>query len=242
MTAPQFLIAIILAATGLALISPARIPAIQLLAGPGKAASAGTVKKWAYAASALLGSACAVTITSFQTIIPVVLIGALAGLASAAVIGRYFVDQRRKRRSEELASSLVALLEQIYLKVINGSSVHSSLTSIEGIGNRDIASLQGLVKSGLDLESAAAYWIEEFDAPAKRQLADLLLARTTTSETLTLMAGLVQQLRSEQNFSLIATIEKRNQLVWIPVTIAVLVPGMIFIAIPLEATLRSLVS
>ncbi|MDA8270689.1 MAG: hypothetical protein M0Z39_04695, partial [Actinomycetota bacterium] len=77
---------------------------------------------------------------------------------------------------------------------------------------------------------------------SKRRLTDLFLAKTTTSETLALLSALINQLRKEQRFSLIAEIERRNQLVWIPVTIAVLVPGMIFIAIPLEATLHSLLN
>ena len=241
MTGPQFFLSIILAAAGLALIAPARIPAAQFRASAKTAFSTGVARKAAFAASALFGSACAVALTSFQAILPTVLIGAMTGLASAALIERSLIDHRKKRRSEKLESSVIALLEQIYLMVINGSSLQSSLTSAEGVGNRDIANLQNLVKSGLDLETAAEFWIGEFDHPAKRRLTDLLLARTTTSETLALMAGLVQQLRSEQRFSIISTIERRNQLVWIPVTIAVLVPGMIFIAIPLEATLRSLV-
>ena len=241
MTAPQFFLSIILAASGLALISPVGIPAGQFRASARNASSIGLVRKSVFGASALFGSACAVTLASFHAILPTVLIGAMAGLAATALIERSSIDHRKKHRSENLESSVIALLEQIYLKVINGSSVQTSLTSAESIGNRDVLNFQNLVKSGLDLETAAEFWIEEFDDPIKRRLTDLLIAKTTTSETLTLMAGLVQQLRSEQRFSLIATIERRNQLVWIPVTIAVLVPGMIFIAIPLEATLRSLV-
>lgn len=188
----------------------------------------------------LLGAATAVGLFPGSTILPLALLGAASALALAKLIERTALDHRRKRRTNALDLSIIALLEQLHLKLANGNSLQSSIVRTDGITNKDVLSLQNLVRSGLDLESATSYWIDEFDAPSKRRAADLLLARTTTSETLALLAGLIQQLRNEQRFTLIADIERRNQLVWIPVTIAVLVPGMIFIAIPLEATLRSL--
>ncbi len=188
----------------------------------------------------LLGAAIAVDLAPGDSILPLALLGAASALVLTKIIERTVLDHRRKHRTKALDISIIALFEQLHLKLANGNSLQSSIVRIDGITNRDVLSLQSLVRSGLDLESATSYWIDEFDTQSKRRAADLLLARTTTSETLALLAGLILQLRNEQRFALIADIERRNQLVWIPVTIAVLVPGMIFIAIPLEATLRSL--
>lgn len=188
----------------------------------------------------LLGAVIAIRLSPGNAILPLALLGAASALVLTKIIEKTVLDHRIKRRTVALDLSIIALLEQLHLKLANGNSLQSSILRTDGITNKDVLSLQNLVKSGLDLESATSYWIEEFDTPSKRRAADLLLARTTTSETLALLAGLIHQLRNEQRFTLIAEIERRNQLVWIPVTIAVLVPGMIFIAIPLEATLRSL--
>jgi hypothetical protein len=38
--------------------------------------------------------------------------------------------------------------------------------------------------------------------------------------------------RSEAHRALIETIERRGQLVWVPVTVATLVPGLILLAVP----------
>ena len=42
----------------------------------------------------------------------------------------------------------------------------------------------------------------------------------------------------EQTGSLIETIERRGQQVWIPVTVATLVPGVIFLAVPFVEAMR----
>ena len=188
----------------------------------------------------LLGAVIAISMSPGNAILPLALLGAASALVLTKITEKTVLDHRRKRRTIALDLSIIALLEQLHLKLANGNSLQSSILRTDGITNKDVLSLQNLVKSGLDLESATSYWIDEFDTPSKRRAADLLLARTTTSETLALLAGLIHQLRNEQRFTLIADNEMSNQLVSIPVTIAVLVPGMIFIAIPLEATLRSL--
>ncbi len=197
-------------------------------------------KRLAEIVISLLGAAIAVGVLPMHAVLPFALLGAGSALVLAKIIERTVLDHRKERRTKALDISIIALFEQLHLKLANGNSLQSSIVRTDGITNKDILSLQNLIRSGMALESATSYWIDEFDTPSKRRAADLLLAKTTTSETLALLTGLIIQLRNEQRFALIAEIERRNQLVWIPVTIAVLVPGMIFIAIPLEATLRSL--
>jgi hypothetical protein len=45
-------------------------------------------------------------------------------------------------------------------------------------------------------------------------------------------------IRREQHRRLVETMERRGQQVWIPVTVATLVPGVIFLAIPFIEALR----
>ncbi len=207
----------------------------------GKVASM-TKKPVGQAVAALLGAAAAIVLFPGEAPIPIAALGAASSAASAWLMEHLVSNRRRKRRANEVDLAVVSLLEQVHLKLINGNSLNAALVNAEGVTNPDVALLQNLLRSGLDLETAASFWLEEFDTESKRRLTDLFLAKTTTSETLALLSALINQLRKEQRFSLIAEIERRNQLVWIPVTIAVLVPGMIFIAIPLEATLHSLLN
>ena len=194
------------------------------------------------AVAALLGAAAAIVLFPGEAPIPVGALGAASSAALAWLVEHLVSNRRRQRRTSEVNLAVVSLLEQVHLKLVNGNSLNAALANAEGVTNPDVAQLQNLLRSGLDLETAASFWLAEFDTESKRRLTDLFLAKTTTSETLALLSALTSQLRKEQRFSLIAEIERRNRLVWIPVTIAVLVPGMIFIAIPLEATLHSLLN
>jgi hypothetical protein len=47
-----------------------------------------------------------------------------------------------------------------------------------------------------------------------------------------LIAAEARSVRAEAHRELIESIERRAQLVWIPVTVATLVPGLIFLAVP----------
>lgn len=192
--------------------------------------------------SSLLGAAAAIVLFPGEASVPIAALGAASGAALAWLAQNWVSNRRRKHRTDEVDHAIVSLLEQVHLKLVNGNSLNAALASAEGVANSDVALLQNLLRSGLDLETAASFWLEEFDTESKRRLTDLFLAKTTTSETLALLSALISQLKKEQRFSLVGEIERRNQLVWIPVTIAVLVPGMIFIAIPLEATLHSLLN
>lgn len=145
-----------------------------------------------------------------------------------------------RRRTQELNFALTPFLQQVRLQLTGGNSLQKALASAGNAGNQDIENLQNLLRSGMDIESGSKLWLDDFQAPGKQRLADVWGTKTTTSEMLTLIEDLLQWLNSEQRFYLNSEIERRNQLVWIPVTVAVLLPGMIFIAIPLEATLKTL--
>lgn len=149
-------------------------------------------------------------------------------------------QSRHRRRTQQLNFALTPFLQQVRLGITGGNSLQKALTSANNLGNQDIEHLQNLLRSGMDIERSSKLWLDDFQTPAKQRLADLWSTKTTTSEMLALIENLLQWLNSEQRFFLTSEIERRNQLVWIPVTVAVLLPGMIFIAIPLEATLKTL--
>ncbi len=196
--------------------------------------------KLAYICTALLGAIAAVKLFPGQPGVAVACLGAASTGSFAGAISNHFTRKRRKRRNEGLDLAIIGLLEQVHLKLVNGNPLQTAVVSANAARNLDIVELQSMLRSGLDIEAAVAFWRAEFDTSAKQRLGDLLLAKMTAAETTSLIAGLIDQLKKEQRFQLISDIERRNQLVWLPVTIAVLIPGMIFIAIPLETTLRSL--
>lgn len=181
-----------------------------------------------------------------QLILPVhslvasIFVGTIVGWSSTGICINTYLERTSKKRNTQFDFALIAYIEQLSLSISNGKSLQSALTSVDNLDNEEILNFQNLLRSGLDAESAASFWIEQSDSKSKRRLHDLIAAKTTAAESLKLMELILKQLRQEKRFSTLAEIERRNQLVWIPVTIAVLLPGMIFIAIPLEAALHSL--
>lgn len=170
------------------------------------------------------------------------LIGSGAAWLTTSVLEHLSINWGGKRRSRNLDFALIAFLEQIHQRMVSGDSLYKSLGITSDLGNRDIAYLQGLIRSGLDSQSCIKFWLEDFETASKHRLVDIWSGHSSTAETLNLIQNSIVWLRNEHKFYLISEIERRNQLVWIPVTIAVLIPGMLFIAIPLESTLKSILS
>lgn len=179
-------------------------------------------------------------ISPFHSFAASTFVGTVVGWTIAGFCINTYLVKTSKQKNTKFDFALIAYIEQISLSISNGKSLQSALTSVDNFNNEELLNFQNLLRSGLDTESAASFWIEQSDSKSKRRLLDLITAKTTAAESLKLMELILKQLRQEKRFSTLAEIERRNQLVWIPVTIAVLLPGMIFIAIPLEAALRSL--
>ncbi len=191
---------------------------------------------------AIIGATGSVFLLPNEPTLPTVIFGAIAMSMLGGALERSLRKRRGKKRNMNLDRAISDLLQQLHLKLLRGKSLHASLIEANGTGNRDVTLLQSLLRSGMDIETAVSYWRSRYDPPSKQRFCDLISAKTTSSEMLSLISASIHQMNKEQHFAMVAEIERRNQLVWIPVTIAVLIPGMIFIAIPLEATLRSLLN
>lgn len=198
-------------------------------------------KKMLQIFGAILGFFIAAAITPWRAVPATGALGITIGVVVISAFHKLMSDRKIKRREKNLDSALLALLEELSLLLSSGNSLQTGLLLANNSQNKDIVALQGLLKSGLDLENAVTFWLDEFHSSSKRKVADLLLAKTTITETLALLDNHLDLLRSEQKYTMIAEMERRDQLVWIPVTIAVLLPGMIFLAIPLQATLKTLI-
>ena len=67
---------------------------------------------------------------------------------------------------------------------------------------------------------------------AVHRLVAVLRLNGDTGDLGSLVAEEARAVRAEAHRELLETIERRSQLVWIPVTVATLVPGLLFLAVP----------
>ena len=94
------------------------------------------------------------------------------------------------------------------------------------------------IGQGLSEADALREWAEVARVPALDRLVPVLALNQETSDLGRLIAEEARAVRRDVHRELIEAAERRNQQVWIPVTVATLVPGVLFMAIPFVEALR----
>ncbi len=74
--------------------------------------------------------------------------------------------------------------------------------------------------------------------PAVERLVSVLVLNRDTADLARLVTEEARATRRDVHRELLEAVERRNQQVWIPVTVATLVPGILFLAIPFVEALR----
>lgn len=145
----------------------------------------------------------------------------------------------RWKRSVRLELPVVA--EQIGMLLGAGFSLVAALDRVARRGHgaiaRDLTRILARVRQGLSEEAALEEWAELADVPAVDRLVAVLALNRQASDLGRLIAEEARAIRLDVQRDLVATLERRGQQVWIPVTVATLLPGVIFIAIPFLAAL-----
>ena len=91
---------------------------------------------------------------------------------------------------------------------------------------------------GLTVNAALAEWSALVDVPSVARLVAILALDRETTDLGRLVSEEAAAMRRESHRDLISLVERRNQQVWIPVTVAALVPGAILLAIPFFAAMQ----
>jgi tight adherence protein C len=146
----------------------------------------------------------------------------------------------RWKRSTRLELPVVA--EQIGMLLTAGYSLVAALDRVarrgSGTAARDLRRVLFRVRHGVPTERALGEWADLADVDAVRRLVAVLALDREASDLGRLIASEARAIRRDVQRDLIVTIERRGQQVWIPVTVAALLPGAIFIGIPFTAALR----
>lgn len=156
------------------------------------------------------------------------------------------LEQQLASASEEwkrrLFIELPVVAEQLAMLLSAGYSLGGALNRLadRGRGNasRDLRRVVGRIRQGLTEIEAIREWAEVADVEALNRLVPVLALNREASDLGRLISEEARAIRKDVHRQLVATWERRAQQVWIPVTVAALVPGVIFIAIPFIQALR----
>lgn len=139
---------------------------------------------------------------------------------------------------------LPVVTEQLAMRMGAGASLTVALDRVASRGRgavaRDLTRVVARVRQGTSAGRALAEWADLADVDAVTRLVGVLQLDRDTGDLGRLLAAEARSLRQEQHRELVAAAEKQGQQVWVPVTVAALVPGALFLAIPFTSALRTL--
>jgi tight adherence protein C len=190
---------------------------------------------------ASLGIAIVATIAAHPPIVVTTLF-----VAGAPVLAFLLVESGLSRRSDRWKRSLVLELpivcEQLGMLLSAGYSLGAALSRLarrsEGAVSRDLGRVVSRVRHGLDENTALREWATTADVPAVGRLVGVLALNREAGDLGHLITNEARAVRSEVHRELVEVIERRGQQVWIPVTVATLLPGLLFLAVPFTEALR----
>ena len=171
---------------------------------------------------------------------------ALLCLLGAPVLAFLVVEQQlavaSDRWKRRIFLELPVLSEQLGMLVGAGFSLGAALNRLSDRGNgacaQDLATVCGRIRQGLTEVEALREWAVIADVDALTRLVAVLALNREAGDLGRLVADEARSIRREVQRELIEQIERRSQQVWIPVTVATLVPGAILLAVPFIEALR----
>jgi tight adherence protein C len=173
---------------------------------------------------------------------PVALLFVLSGPLLGFLVPEQQVATASDAWRRRLNLELPVVAEQLAMLLSAGYSLGGALNRLasRGGGNvaRDLARVCGRIRQGLTEVEALREWAEVADVEALSRLLPILGLNREASDLGRLISEEARSIRKDTQRRLIETAERRAQQVWIPVTVAALVPGVIFLAVPFLEALR----
>ncbi len=188
--------------------------------------------------AALLALALVVRTTPAPTLAVALTVGAPLVVALAV---DHSITRAVRRRRELLLAELPVVVEQLGMLLAAGYSVTGAFTRLsqrtDGVIAADLRRISRRVGHGLSEQAALLEWADRSRLDAIRRLVAVLALRRETGDLGALISAEARAVRAEAHRALVEEIERRAQLVWVPVTVATLVPGLILLAVPFMTAL-----
>lgn len=171
---------------------------------------------------------------------------ALLFLGSGPLLGFLLVEQQlasaSARWQHRIFLELPVVIEQLGMLIGAGYSLGAALNRLAARGSgacaRDLAEVCGRIRQGLSEVEALREWAAIADVDALTRLVAVLGLNREAGDLSRLIAEEARGIRREVQRELIEEVERRAQQVWIPVTVATLVPGAVLLAVPFIEALR----
>jgi Flp pilus assembly protein TadB len=165
---------------------------------------------------------------------------ALLFVLGAPILAFLVLEQRVAGRSaawqRRVTAELPVVSEQLAMLLAAGYSLGAALQRLavrgRGACGTDLAVVCARVRHGLTEVEALREWADLVDVDALHRFVSILALDREAADLSRLIAAEARNIRRDAQRRLVESLERRAQQVWVPVTVAALVPGVIFLAIP----------
>ncbi len=171
---------------------------------------------------------------------------ALLFLIGAPLLAFLVLEQQVARASarwqDQVRGELPIVTEQLGMLLGAGYSLAATLNRLSqrssGACAADLAQVCGRMRQGLAEQAALVEWAERVDVDALDRLVAVLALNRQAADLGRLITEEARAMRRDAQRRLIESIERRAQQVWVPVTVAALVPGVLFLVVPFVQAMR----
>lgn len=137
---------------------------------------------------------------------------------------------------------LPVVAEQLAMLLSAGYSLTAAMNRVATRGRgacaRDLSRVLTRIRQGLSDVEALREWGQIAQVDAVDRLIPVLALNRQASDLGRLLSEEARGIRRDVQRELIEVVERRGQQVWIPVTVATLVPGVLFLAVPFLTALQ----
>jgi Flp pilus assembly protein TadB len=181
-----------------------------------------------------------VTALAATSIVDLPLLAAIGLIIGAPILTFLIIEQRTLSASTDwqrrLGRELPVVAEQLGMLLSSGYSMGGAIARVSERGDGVCATaferVTIRVRQGLSDIDALHEWAALAQVPALDRLVRVLELNFQAADLGELISAEARATRREAQRTLEELIERRSQMVWIPVTVATLVPGVIFMAVP----------
>ena len=173
---------------------------------------------------------------------PLVLLFLLGAPSLAFLLREHQVSRDSTAWQQQILVELPVVTEQLGMLLGAGYSVGGALNRLANRGSgacaADLQRVCSRVRQGLTEHTALEEWAELAAIPAVDRLVAVVSLNRDANDLSRLISEEARAIRRDAHRRLLETIERRAQQVWIPVTVATLVPGVLFMAVPFVQAMR----
>ena len=192
------------------------------------------VRQVGWMAVSFIGAVSVTAALPISTTVGLLLVVGTPTLAFLIIEQRVAAASTRWQR--EIFEQLPIVAEQLGLLLGAGFSLGSALNRLAkrgtGACGMDLRRVVSRVRQGLSEGDALREWALVADVNAVHRLVSVLSLNREGGDLGRLIADEARSIRRDAHRELIERIERRGEQVWIPVTVATLLPGVIFMAVP----------